>query len=922
MRVWLLSFVGLRGGFSVLAAGSFLLLAGSAFAQSPYDPRPSSADPEVRRALPVEADGSSPVEPAGTPEPAAVRALPVNPATTTEPTVPTPRPAPLNFPGPTPATAGRPDPAPPISAAPSPAPSTSPVAVELAQQTPRRPGPASPATPGAVGSEGGEIRLAPGQSGGPIVTPDLLQLDAANNFYLKKQYAQAAGEYERYLGQYPTAPATDRQSALWFMAESYRNLKNVKAAQSAYEVLLTQFRDGDFIGPANYQLATIYYESKNYKAAAPLYSRSAALAKNNDVLLSALYYQALCLEKLGRGTETKELYTNVLAVPGTNPYRDTARTSLAREYLVEKQLAEALKQYEELARETARPALRAEATIKAGLLAREIAAQNEAKSAAATALNEKAVQLLTRGIALPEAGPLRGTAQVELLHLYYDTNRYQELVKVYAGALSGLPEDRKPEAMLLAGNAQRQLSRHAEAQNVYDALMAQFPNSKEAIEARYQRVVSLYSSGSPVFVQEADSFLAGNPDPAKGDQVKLMKADTLFKRENYAAAATAYAALETARNLPAKYRAEAQYRLGYCLEQSKQPEKAVEAFTKFLRGNADHPLAPKALAQRAVSYQQLKNYPAALADFSEIITNHPQAKEREIALEQKALIQGQQEDPRGMTDTFRLLLKSYPKSEAAGLAHFYIGTAAYDAKDFKPALAEFEAARKSDPKDYGARASLRVALCHYQLQDKVKLATEVEAYRKSKYQPDIPAQVLRWLGEAQLRDKEYAAAEANLLIAANSPTNDTPETWLKLARCRVQLKKPEAALEDIDKYLELAGENPPARALGLIERGEAELAAGRFDGAVKSAEEAARLQPEGLGNLRARLLAGDIDAARGNFDAAAKAYMSIAILTDDADVAPRALRKAVETFRKLNRPEDATRALDELKSRFPTAGGA
>ena len=663
-------------------------------------------------------------------------------------------------------------------------------------------------------------------------------------------------------------------------------------------------------------------DTKNNNAAGPLYARSATLAKASDVVLSSLYYEALCLEKLGRGPETKELYAAIIATAGNNPYRDTARTSLAREYLAEKQPGEALKQYEELAKETSRVPLRAEATIKAGLLAREIAGQNESKSPAAAALNDKAAQLLARGITLPEAGALKSTAQLELLHLYYDTNRYQDLVKSYVGFQSSQPEDKKPEAMLLAGNAQRQLGRHAEAQTIYDGLMAQFPNAKEAVEARYQRVVSLYSSNNPVFVQEADTFLAGNPDPVKGDQVKLMKADTLFKRENYAAAATAYAALENARNLPSKYRAETQYRLGYCLEQSKQPDKAVEAFTKFLRANAEHPFVPKALAQRAVAYQQLKNYSAALADFSEIIANHPDAKEREIALEQKALIQGQQEDPRGMTESFRQLLKSYPKSTAAGLAHFYIATAAYEAKDFKTALADFDAARKTDAKEYGARASLRVALCHYQLQDKAKLAAEVNAYHTSKFQPEIPAQVLRWLGEAQLRDREYAAAEGNLSLAANSPTNDSPETWLKLARCRVALKKPDSALEDVRKYLELAGSNPPARALGMLEQGEAQLAAKRFEDAERSAEEAAKLQPEGLGNLRARLLAGDIDAARGNYDAAAKAYMSISILTDDADVAPRALRKAAEAFQKLNKPDDATRALDELKTRFPAAGGA
>ncbi|MBV9128397.1 MAG: tetratricopeptide repeat protein [Verrucomicrobia bacterium] len=917
-----------------IAAGcaTFAAIQGASVARaqqlSPFaTPTPTAApggnNVEIRRALPV-----GPEPPAASP-----RAPQPTPAETAAPTaLPTPRELPLNFPSPTPAAARAVPPSAPDAeaAATAASPPSSPDAVELAQGSPsRRAAPTRTPPPaaggGSAGSESndGEIRLAPGRSGAggatTTVTPDLLELDAANSLYLKKQFAQAAVGYENYLGQYPNAPATDRQSALWFLAECYRNLKNSKAAQVNYETLLAEFQSGDFVGPASYQLATIYFEQKNYKAAAPLYARSASLAKNNEVLLSSRYYEAACLEKLGRGAETKEIFLEILAVRGNNPYHDTARTALANQYLAEKQSGEALKQFEELARETQHADLKAKALIKAGLLTREIAQASDPKAPATAKLNEHAVELLTRGAAMPEAGPLRAAAQLELLHIYYDTNKYQELVKLYVGAIAAIPDERKPEAMLLAGNAQRQLGRHAEAQTIYDQLMAQFPVAKEASEARYQRIISLYSSNSPIFVQEADNFLLVNGDPVRGDRVKLMKADALFKHENYKAAATAYAALESARNLDAKYRAEALYRLGYCYAQSQQPEKAVAVFTRFITANREHPFVPKALAQRAVAYQQLKNFPAALADFSDLAANYPEAREREIALEQKALLQGQLEDPRGMVATFRLLLKDYPKSDVAGLANFYIGTALYDDKDFNGARAAFDAARMLDAKDYAAKASLRLILCEYQLQNKSRLVSEVDAYRRERYQPDIPAQVLRWLGEAQYRDREYAAAEKNLESAVNSPTNDAPEVWLKLARCRLALRKPEVALENVQKYLELVGASPPARALGLIEQGGAQLALRRFEEAEHSAEEAAQLQPEGLGNLRARLLAGDIDAARGNLDAAAKAYMSISILTDDAEVAPQALRKAAEMFTKLNRPEDATKALDELKARFPQA---
>ena len=82
--------------------------------------------------------------------------------------------------------------------------------------------------------------------------------------------------------------------------------------------------------------------------------------------------------------------------------------------------------------------------------------------------------------------------------------------------------------------------------------------------------------------------------------------------------------------------------------QARSPERTIRRSRGFLRAFPDHPFAAKALVQRAVAYQQMKNYSSALADFNEVVNDHKDAKEREMALEQKALILGQQGDPRAM----------------------------------------------------------------------------------------------------------------------------------------------------------------------------------------------------------------------------------------------------------------------------------
>lgn len=754
------------------------------------------------------------------------------------------------------------------------------------------------------GDHSDEIRIAPQAPGSAQASPEDVQFNLANDFYKRNQYTQAAAEYERYLGQYPEGK--QRQGALWWLGESYRNLKRTSAARSAYGNLTVSFQDGDFVGPACFRLAVIDYDAKDYKTALGFFQRSASLAKGDDVKLTSRYFEAICLEQLGRRDETREVYTDVLSFKKDNPYRDDAHLALAQMAVNDKHPNEAFKEFEALSREATKPALQAESALKAGLLARDL---NE---------NDTADALLKRAADLPGAtATVRSDAIIARLHVFYDTNRYKQLLEEYPTLRPALPEPLQPEAMLLAANSQRQLGKHTDARTAYEELIIQFPRSPQATEARYQRVISLYASDDPNFVKDADEFLGLNDDPVKTDQVRLMKADALFKRKDYAGAAQSYSPLDDSQSLPPKYKAEALYRLGYCYAQMRSPERTMTTFTRFLRQFPDHPFVPKALMQRAVAFQQMKNYSGALADFNEVISDHKDAKEREMAMEQKALILGQQNDPAAMSEAFRNLIKEFPKTEAAGVAHYDIANAAFEGKDYPAALAEFTAARKADPVNYGPRSSLMVILCEYQLKDRLKLADEIDAYQKAKTQPAVPATILRWLGEQEYDAKDYDGAESHLAAAVATLGAAASDGWLLLSHARLKLERYDGALEASDHYLKTASLEPAARASGLLAQGEAQLGLKHYEDAVKSADDTMQLQPEGAINARARMLQGKIAFSQGQYEAAAKSYMSVAVLYDDADLTPQALVLAAEAFTKAGEADEAAKATDELKSRFP-----
>ncbi len=895
---WLIVVAGCVGGVTARAQ------------YQPFNPTEATPTPTVRRAQPVER--ALPVEPA--PSPGAKRrerrAAPVAAAPGAAPAPGTVYPAPgSNGPAepvdPAATATAAATPAPEAAATVAPTPRTAPAAVGTGRIRPAGGTDTGDVTPPTDDSDSADdIRLAP-QKPGKNTPPDEVQFNLANALYVRKNYPQAAAEYERYLGQF--SDGKQRQAAMWWLGESYRFLKRIPAARSTYQNLTVSFQEGEFVGPATFRLATIDYEAKDYQTALGLFRRAAALSKGQDVRLYSRYSEALCLEQLGRRDETREVYDDIINAQGDNLYRDAARLAMANLAVSQKRFGEAFKQYEGLSREAAKPELQAESSLKAGILASDLDQK------------DTALGLFKRAIELPGAtAQVRADAMVAQLHLLYDTNKYQQILELYPTMRPALPETLQPEASLMAANAQRQLGRHKEARAAYDELITQFSRTPQAAEARYQRIISLYASDDANFVKEADDFLIATTDPVKTDQVRLMKADTLFKSRDYVGAAQAYATLDGSASLSPKYKAEAAYRLGFCYSQAKKPEQTVTSFNRFLRLYPDSPLAAKALVLRAVGYQQLKRWSSALADFTTVINDHKDAKEREGALAQKALILGQQSDSRGLVETFRTLLKDYPNSDIAPLAHYSMANAAFnDLKDYALARDEFDAARKAAPKDYGPKSSLMAIFCEYQLKDKARLAVDIEAYEKTRPATPVPPTILRWLGGQEFEDKDYAAAEGHLAAAVAAQGTSMPETSLQLARSRIAQQKWNGALEAVQTYLTNSPAEPSARALGLLVQGEAQVGMKRFADAQKTIDETLQLQQEGTLNAKAILLRGKLESSQGKYEQAAKSYMSVSVLYDDNELTPQALRLAAEAFEKAGQPGEAAKAQEELKNRFP-----
>ncbi len=190
-------------------------------------------------------------------------------------------------------------------------------------------------------------------------------------------YDLSVPEYEKFLGLYPSS--SDRVTALFYMGEAYRALQRTSAARTSFQSVTKDFPDHELAGPASHGLAEISFNDKDYTSALPLFHRAAAKVKGSALALSARYFEGRCLENLERKDEARDVYQQVIAVGNPNPFRDDSRLAVGSIFLDAGRKSDALKQFEALAGETKKASLKAEATVRAGLIALDLAQSEKGK---------------------------------------------------------------------------------------------------------------------------------------------------------------------------------------------------------------------------------------------------------------------------------------------------------------------------------------------------------------------------------------------------------------------------------------------------------------------------------------------------------------------------------------------------------------
>lgn len=783
-----------------------------------------------------------------------------------------------------------------------------------ATPTPAAPSAALPASPTPTPDPAGSIRI------GPTADPAALlaaQLAVADGFYDRKQPGGAVLEYEKFLIMAPKS-AEGRERALYRLGDSQRQMGSIPAAEATYLRVISEYPQGAFASSASYRLGELREAHGNYPNAADNFALAAKGASDPSVRLAALYRQALCLEKSGKQAEADTLFLSVVNQPVTpqpqgtkgtgiseNPYRTAILVHLASNATAAGNKEQALGYYGQvLAGPTTGESgeLLAEAALKSALLQSELGKPEEAR------------KLFEKVSASKDAGYWRSVASLGVLRLAAQSGDDDAVLRNAEVALSGDSENR-PEIELLRANALRRKGQNGRALEAYDTIMRNYPRSAAASQAPFQRLIALHAARNPALLAEIDSYLLTASDPADRARAELLRAEETLRSGKYLEAARLYHGIRT-EELPSSAKTDILYKEAWALLQGGNQADGMTTLSRFLEAYPDDERAPAALAQQGMLKQQQNDFEGALADFTQLPRRYPKAPERELALQQKALILGQLQRNPEMVESFRQLLADYPKSAAAPQAHYWIGWAALEEKDYEKALPELTAARAGDPKQFGERAGLRILLCNYYLRNAPQAALEAAALKPSM----IPPEVGLWLGQKSLEAGEHAKAERFLapLVKEGLPGASDPGIQGMLASALTAQGKYREAQAPAAVCMKLA-RDPSSRAKALLVAADIQRSMKNLKDASSMAEEAMLLQPEGPINAEARILSGDILAAKQDYGAAAKAYMTVALLNDEETLVRKSLNRAADAYRRAGNLPEAQKTLEELHKRFPDA---
>lgn len=758
-------------------------------------------------------------------------------------------------------------------------------------------------------------------------------LSYADLLYSKEQFALAAQQYSLFIREQPNSP--NLQIAWFRLGECYLKVDQTEDAVATFNHLVNTYRKGVFVGSAAYRLAVLRFNETDYRNALAFFKLAKDELAEPAAKLQAQFYFARSLQLTGQGKEALANFEQVMAAQpaAENPFHERCLLESARLLFEMGDTAKSLERFRSLAESASTPEFREEAVVRGGLMAAE-AGQPEVSEA-----------LLSEALKFPDDSPWKALAQVGAIFNAFTRGDHERVIALYNTGSYSPPDESRAKMLLVVGHSFRIQGDNESALRLYSLVEGRYSDRTEGVEAGYRRLQILHQEGDPGLPTASRLFAERQarttPQNPYIDMAWLMSAEwhfaqaensaggtaSEFAKKHYGDAAAAYRKVRPEK-IDEKFLEASLYKQGWAEIEAGLRKEGIATLSRFVQRHSRSPLASSAIAKRAMAYQAQEDHQFALDDYLDLAKRYPESPELEFALQQIALIYAHQRKIPQMIEAYRELLAKFPQTKGAGEARYWIGVGHFDLEEYEEAAVELAKARELDP-SLEDKATLRLVIARYHLDDVPALATESRRYleapapaakegEEAPKRPAIPSQVLEFLGARLAEGGKYEDAEFFLgsLADPDDPEGTSAAVWKLLGECRSQLRKHAEAIVAYDHYL-VRTERPSERASAYLARGLAQLCLRDFDAARNSAQESLRSQKEGRTNAETRILLGDIAAAAGDLEEAAKEYLVVSQIFMDPEVTPKALAKAVDAYRTLGNQAKAQDLTQQLSSAYP-----
>jgi len=736
------------------------------------------------------------------------------------------------------------------------------------------------------------------------------RLQFADGLYSRGMHELASKEYEAFLKNFPSHSKLD---AVHFrLGECNRSLGRHEAAEKEFSIV-SKNSASEFRYKAGFKRAEVFADMGKPDKAIELFRAVVKESPTEEITSAAMYHVGDLLVKTARTNEAIEAFIQVKDKYPNSQFNSFALMRLGEIYGKDPaKEQDALALYAAVAAKPASPRIGAEALFQSAELYFRKKAYDKSAEAYRKLLKEypadqRAVEArIQAGWAEHNAG-------------------------FYAGALSIAEEGLKknvagdrPEWLYLKANCERQLMKNEDAIKAYAVLLSEFPGGIYESAARYETALTFFKMGKYMnAIREADQVKGSNE----------------IKKDVYWLLAESYAAIKDSTSAVQYYRlivkefpksavaADSAYRLAHHLQVKGEFKEASRNYLTVAENFPGDKLAPQALYASAFCLAKAGMTAEALRDWTAMVQKYPDSPLAEDALYQKAAIETRLRRDKDAQESYRELLKKFPKTRYAADAHYWEGMFLSAQKKWQDAEAELRQALKSSPATELERESNFALAAVLQKTGKFdESATLLQALVSSPIKEKIPSDLVSWLSEYMFDRKKYdeSISAGEILLTRSSEPKWQQTGFCLVGRGRFATGDMKSAEEAFRKALAIKVTTGFA-AEAAIRLGDITSSAKNYDEAVKNYELAARLSgDESMIGVRARAYAGlgRTAKAKSDFPAAARYFMSVAILYDDAELVSECLFEAADAYARLSKKEESQKAAKELLERYPESAWA